>query len=144
MTPLRVTVPAELLALLDDAFNRDELMAAFVAEPSHWHLAIRIELPGIGSEGFLFDREAAAWLTEQREDLLQALANTPRMLAFAHVAEWRRGLRQVPLPLRVVDEFEQLLRPERVDRHVLTLTPLARLRSTASPPFHSPGRRKRV
>ena len=117
----RPTVPEDLDALFADAYNRDELLASFSADPSKWWAALRLELPVFGSEGFLLETAQTEWFLEQYEELTKSLGDAPRDLVIYELAKWRASLDPVPVPLRLIDQMAQFMRPERVGQHLLRL-----------------------
>lgn len=121
-------VPEELEQLLSDAFNREDVLARYGTGPDTWALAVRLELPMHGSEAFLVDHQQAEWLIDQLAQLEDVLSNAPRQDVMAEVARWRIGIAACPVPQRVVDNIEQLLRPERRAQHVLDLRQKQKMR----------------
>jgi hypothetical protein len=99
----------------------EEILAAFAAQPSRWETALRLELPVFGSEMFLLDGTQAACFQNQHEDLIKRLGDADRATVLHELAEWRIGLDVVPVPLRLVENCSQFLRPETLDRHMVQL-----------------------
>lgn len=116
-------VPNELDQFLSDAFNRDDVLATYVSTPENWDLALRLELPMYGSEAFLFDHQQAEWMSAQLAHLEAVLSHTARHEVAAELAKWRIRIDACPVPHRMVEKFEQLLRPERRAQHLLDLRP---------------------
>jgi superfamily II DNA or RNA helicase len=119
------TVPDALEEFVQDAYNRDSVLADYVADPTRWHLALRLELPMFGSEAFLFDQDEAGWLISQLAELEPNLARSPRNDVLVELERWRGSLGASPLPRRVIDQIMQLLRPERRTQHLLDVRELA-------------------
>lgn len=116
-------VPNELDQFLSDAFNRDDVLATYVSTPENWDLALRLELPMYGSEAFLFDHQQAEWVSAQLAHLEAVLSPAPRHEVAAELAKWRIRIDACPVPHRMIENFEQLLRPERRAQHLLDLRP---------------------
>ncbi|ORA16379.1 hypothetical protein BST16_06650 [Mycobacterium asiaticum DSM 44297] len=117
----RPTVPIDLDTLLADAYNRDELLSAYIARPGHWSVALRLEIPVFGSQGFLLDEGQGEWLLREHEQLVEQLQKTERSARLDALSAWRSGLAESPIPVRILDHLHQLLRSERLDRHLLRL-----------------------
>ncbi|MGH3116633.1 MAG: DEAD/DEAH box helicase [Gaiellales bacterium] len=117
----RPAVPVELAAFLADTYNRDELLGAYASEPDRWRLAVRLELPVSGAEGFLLDEEQGGWLVGQQAAITERLALVDRGDVLSTFGQWRTALPSTPVPLRLLDQFAQLLRAEREAAHLLKL-----------------------
>jgi superfamily II DNA or RNA helicase len=115
----RPSVPPILETFLADAFNREELFAAYVAQPDLWSCALRIELPITASEGFLLDADQAEWFLTTHGDLLKKLAEADRNTVLAELSHWRTTVGATPVALRLLDSIQQFLRPESLDAHLL-------------------------
>jgi hypothetical protein len=120
----RPSVPPALDAFLADAFNREELLAAYVADPGRWSCAVRIELPVTSSEATLLDHDQAQWFLTTHGDLMKRLGHATRSDALAELARWRNGVAATPVALRLIDNIQQFLRPESIDSHLLRLETL--------------------
>lgn len=114
-------VPQKLENLLADAFNRELLLNEYTESPSTWALALRIELPGSGSEGFLLNSSQAEWFNSNLKGLMESLGKIPRAQAFEELRRWHEKLGIVPVPQRLISHIYQFLRPERLSAHVLIL-----------------------
>lgn len=114
-------VPEALDHFLADAVNRDELVARYLERDDEWAAAVRLELPLAGSEAFLLSESEAAWLLSARRTLIDRLRDASPLESFAAVAAWRSGLEATPIPLRLADEIDQLLRGPRFEDQYLTL-----------------------
>lgn len=114
-------VPPALEELFVDSYNRDPVLAQYVAEPKKWRSALRLELPIHGSEAFLLDTEQADWLNEQMSGLERTLAASSRPRVLIDLEAWRTAIDRCPLPRRVIEHIGQLLRPERREQHLLAL-----------------------
>jgi superfamily II DNA or RNA helicase len=114
-------VPSALEELVTDSYNREPVLAQFVAQPKQWRSAVRLELPIHGSEAFLLDAEQSAWLNDQLSELERTLAASDRPRVLVDLEAWRVAIERCPLPRRVVEHIEQLLRPERRAQHLLAL-----------------------
>jgi hypothetical protein len=121
----RPTVPEELQEFLRDAYNRDELLAAYTADPKLCATAIRLELPAFGAEGFLLDAGQSAWFVKEQALAVDDLSRCERKNVLSKYASWRHGLESIPIPFRLIDHFEQFLRPETQSDHVLDLSLLS-------------------
>jgi superfamily II DNA or RNA helicase len=117
----RPTVPPALEAFLADAYNRETLLAAYVADPGRWSCAVRIELPVTSAEGMLLDHDQAQWFLTAHRDLMKRLADADRRDALAELARWRTTVAATPVALRLLDNMQQFLRPESIDSHLLRL-----------------------
>jgi superfamily II DNA or RNA helicase len=117
----RPSVPPALDAFLADAFNREEVLAAYVDDPSRWSCAVRIELPVASSEGLLLDYDQAQWFLTAHRDLMKRLGVARRDDVLAELARWRSGVAATPVALRLIDNIQQFLRPELIDSHLLRL-----------------------
>lgn len=117
----RPSVPVELAAFLDDVYNRDELFSAYATEPDRWRLAVRLELPVSGAEGFLLDETQGRWLGDQKADITGKLAFVDPADVLSAFGQWRTDLESIPVPLRIVDQFAQVLRVGREAAHLLRL-----------------------
>jgi hypothetical protein len=111
----RPAVPAGLEAFLQDAVNRDAVLASYTASPSAWACAIRLRLPLSGTVAYLLNEEQTRWLHDARLELHNRLQNTDLAAGFTEVASWRGDLTAVPIPLAVVDQVSQLLRAAEWD-----------------------------
>jgi hypothetical protein len=114
-------VPASLEAFLADAANRTEVLSAYESSPQAWALALKVELPLAGSIAFLLDANQRRWFEDQRGALARALADTAPLSSIETLVGHCRSLGCAPIALRLVNEFRQLLRPERFDRQSLQL-----------------------
>ena len=117
----RPSVPEALEAFLADSFNREEIIAAYAADPGRWHCVVRIELPVTSSEAMLLDHDQAQWFLAEHATLMKRLAEASRRDALAELAQWRSTLAAMPVALRLVDNIQQFLRPESIDAHLLCL-----------------------
>lgn len=115
------SVPSALAELFADSYNREPVLARYAAQPEKWELALRLELPFHGSEALLLDADQSAWLNDQLGELEQTLAPVERARAIIDLESWRVAIDTCPLPRRVVERIEQLLRPERRAQHLLSL-----------------------
>jgi hypothetical protein len=118
-------VPPVLDDFVKDAINREAVLHQYLERGVDWAAAIRLELPLTGSVAFLLDQAQSMWLEEQRQTVMEQLAQARPGDGFDMVAAWAASLLALPLPVRVVSEFRQLLRPERLDQHYLALGSLA-------------------
>lgn len=118
-------VPAALDAFLEDAVNRESVLHQYLEGGADWAAAVRLELPLTGSVAFLLDGPQAEWLEEQRRAVIERLPQADPGGGFDVLAAWAGSLPAMPVPARIVAEFRQLLRPERLDQHYLALGPLA-------------------
>lgn len=114
-------IPNDLEVFLADAFNRERLFRGYCDDPHVWQLALRLELPVTGSEGFLLNNEQAVWFAEQIDAVTRLINASRREEALARISEWRVNLGSSPLPQRLISNFAQFLRPERIASHVLQL-----------------------
>lgn len=117
----RPAVPSALEELLADSYNREPVLAQYVAQPERWRSALRLELPIHGSEAFLLDAQQSAWLDGQLTSLERTLGSSDRPRVLVDLESWRVALDRCPLPRRVIEHIEQLLRPERRSQHLLAL-----------------------
>jgi len=100
---------------------REEVLAAYVDDPSRWSCAVRIELPVASSEGLLLDYDQAQWFLTAHRDLMKRLGVARRDDVLAELARWRSGVAATPVALRLIDNIQQFLRPELIDSHLLRL-----------------------
>lgn len=114
-------VPSALEELFADSYNREPVLAQYVAQPGQWRSALRLELPLYGSEAFLLDAEQSAWLSDQLSALERTMAATGRARVLVDLEAWRVAIDRCPLPRRIIDNIGQLLRPERRAQHLLKL-----------------------
>ena len=118
----RPTVPVTLDAFFIDAYNRDELLAAYTSDPERWAVALRIELPIAGSQGILLDADQGEWFAAHHHQLFENLRSSPRSESLDALAAWRSKLSMRPaIPMRALENFAQFLRIERQDQHILRL-----------------------
>jgi superfamily II DNA or RNA helicase len=118
-------VPQALDDFVRDAVNREAVLHQYLEAGVDWAAAVRLELPLTGSVAYLLDGAQAEWLEEQRRAVIERLALSGPGDGFDVVAAWAGALPAIPLPARIIAEFRQLLRPERLDQHYLALGPLA-------------------
>jgi superfamily II DNA or RNA helicase len=114
-------VPPALEELFADSYNRNPVLAQYVTQPEKWRSALRLELPIHGSEALLLDAEQAVWLNEQLNEIEHMLATSSRPRVLIDLEAWRVAIDTCPLPRRVIEHIEQLLRPERREQHLLAL-----------------------
>lgn len=114
-------MPPSLEAFLADAVNRTEVLSAYEASPQAWALALKVELPLAGSIAFLLDANQGRWFEDQRGALVRTLADTAPLSSIETLEGFCRSLSCAPIALRLINEFRQLLRPERFDRQSLWL-----------------------
>jgi hypothetical protein len=117
----QAAVPDEFDRFLADAINRDSIIDRYLDGPEEWAGVVRLELPLSGSEAFLLTPSQLEWLRVERTALLETLRHAAPSRSFDEVGLWRAGLGETPLPLRVVDNFGQLLRPERLTTAMIEL-----------------------
>jgi len=110
----RPQVPEELRSFLEDAVNREETAAAYIADPTRWQSAAKIELPLQGSLAVLLDKSQTHWFGEMRSELAARIVATDDLTGYTEVARWKSELGPVPVPFVIVDHMDQLLRPERL------------------------------
>lgn len=116
-------VPAELDLFLTDATNRDEVIADYLQRRDSWAAAVRLELPLTSSYGFLLTLEQADWLIAERQAITDRLRDTAPERSFDELISWRGSLTAVPLPVRLIDQAAQMIRPERFAAQYLDLRP---------------------
>lgn len=115
------SLPDDLEAFLVDVVNRDELSAAYIAQPSKWLLAVKIPLPLAGYLGFLLDEVQTPWVAEQRSALAGGLRQVPASDAFGEVARWRASLDFIPIAAPLVDNLHVLVSEESFVERSLAL-----------------------
>lgn len=114
-------VPNELQEFLADAVNANEVTASYIAAPTSWAAAVKVDLPLTGSLAHLLTTEQADWLQTQRRSLVNTLRDTTARSGWSTVVAWRTDLTAVAVPLVIVDQITQLTRPERFVTQFLTL-----------------------
>jgi superfamily II DNA or RNA helicase len=114
-------VPQKLENLFADAFNREQLLNKYTEAPQMWALALRLELPVSGSEGFLLTSSQAGWFNANLKGLMERLGEIPRGQVFEEFGGWRESLDIVLVPQRIISHIDQFLRPERLSAHLLML-----------------------
>jgi hypothetical protein len=117
-------VPRELDQFLGDAINREQVIAHYLGDRDRWAVALRVELPLTASRAFLLSADEADWFTHARQTLVDRLREAPPDRGFDEIAAWRNGLETVPLPMRLIDQFAQLLRADRFGSQHLDLRAL--------------------
>jgi hypothetical protein len=115
------TVPEELEGFLEDAVNRDEVIARYLEYPERWAAAVRLELPLAGSLAFLMAAEEAEWFGDARQALIKRLRDARPEEGFDEIVAWRGGLLSTPIPVRLIDHFPQFVRGDRFERQYLDL-----------------------
>lgn len=117
----RPSVPPDLDAFLTDCFNREKLLGTYIADPGLWGGVVRIELPVTSSEGLLLNHDQAEWFLTTQAELMKQLAKADRGDVLAALARWRTTVTTTPVPLRLVDNIQQFLRPETIHSYILLL-----------------------
>jgi hypothetical protein len=117
-------VPRELEDFLEDAINRDEIVAQYLESPESSAAAMRVELPLAGSLAFLMTPEEDRWFRDGRQALIERLRDASPDAGFDEIAAWRSGLQNAPLPMRVIDQVAQFVRGDRFERQYLDLRAL--------------------
>jgi superfamily II DNA or RNA helicase len=115
------TVPEELEGFLEDAVNRDEVIARYLEYPERWAAAVRLEMPLAGSLAFLMAAEEAEWFGDARQALIKRLRDARPEEGFDEIVAWRGGLLSTPIPVRLIDHFPQFVRGDRFERQYLDL-----------------------
>ncbi|WP_159602925.1 DEAD/DEAH box helicase [Agromyces humi] len=105
----RPRVPLDLDSFLVDAVNRNDILSAYIATPTAWAEAIRIQLPLSGSIAYLLDEAQSGWIQGARAELLGLLGKTPLEEHFVAIASWRSQLSISAVPMTIVDHIAQLL-----------------------------------
>ncbi|WP_314682244.1 DEAD/DEAH box helicase family protein [uncultured Rhodococcus sp.] len=117
----RPQVPTELDTFLTNAVNRDEVLAAYVAERGKWRGAVRVELPLSGTVAFLLDEYQDDWLNSERLEILDRLQQVPAADAFTQIRLWRDALPLIPAHMMIANHIAQLLSASRWDDQHLAL-----------------------
>jgi superfamily II DNA or RNA helicase len=118
----RPVIPTNLTEFLQDAFNLNDVSALFTECPEEWKMAIRIEYPVSGSLGVLLNTDQTNWFENWHADLMNTLGSIPIRERPNILRENIAGLASCPIPQLILQEASQLLRLERVDRHILRFT----------------------
>ena len=118
------TVPPDLDLFLTDATNRAQVIADYLQQRDDWAAAVRIDLPLTSSYAFLLTLGQADWLLAEREAIIDRLREAPPERSFDELTSWRGSLPAALLPVRLIEEVAQLIRPERFADHYLDLRPL--------------------
>ena len=123
--------PEALDRFLADAVNRYELIARIWSARAggSCHTA---RTAAAGAEGFLLSQDETLWLAQARRTRIDRVKGAEPLASFGVVAKWRSELEAIPVPLRLVDEIDQLLRAPRFDDQYLDLSTIAPALSRAT------------
>jgi superfamily II DNA or RNA helicase len=114
-------IPAELDQFLNDAVNRDAVVAAFLEQPEGWAAAAKIELPLAGTMAYLLTDTAAEWIEDERRLLTEQLRDAKAVAGFGVLTNWWMGQGSAPVPAPLLAEMRQFTRPERFAQQYLAL-----------------------
>jgi hypothetical protein len=103
------SIPASLQEFLADVINREQIGAAFAADPASCSACVKLPYPLGENIGFLLSELQLAWLREQREQVFSSMHGIAPQSALAHIDSWFAGLHSCPLPLLVARRIECLL-----------------------------------
>jgi superfamily II DNA or RNA helicase len=114
-------IPGALGEFLNDAVNRDDVAAQYLAARSSYQLAVKIPLPLAGTLAFVLTAEQAEWLSQHRTSVRERLVGVDPIESLSVLGEWARSLNTSPIPLVLLEHFDRLIREEDYARLTLTL-----------------------
>jgi len=121
-------VPAALDAFLADAANRQEILTQYATDPNKWFACAKLPLPLGGALAFLLNDKQAAWLHEERINVIAILRETGPADSFARLEGWRLSRPSCPLPLQLLLRFEHFVAESALTEHFCKLPALDRTR----------------
>jgi superfamily II DNA or RNA helicase len=117
----RPSVPPEFGAFLEDCYNSDLLIAAYLNNTKGYPLCVKIPLPLQGCEGYLFDDAQARSFQSLVESTRSALKDVPPVEQFSLLAAHLMRVGHANQPLSLLTRIERVLPEEGYAQYVFDL-----------------------
>lgn len=114
-------LPPALESFLEDAANREDVVAGYLRETGRWEACVKITLPLGGTLAVLLDQGQLVWLQTERRHLIEALRGATPYEALGRVEAWRAALPSMPLPQQLALRFEVFLPTTSLAAHLCLL-----------------------
>jgi len=118
----RPVLSPELVAFLQDCYNREALIAEYQRDKAAYRMLVKVPLPLGGSEGFLFSSVQAQSFDATVETLRAALRAVTPERQFAELASRISQLVAAPIPLAVLTRLERFMSEAGYSQFVLPLS----------------------
>lgn len=114
-------VPIEFGAFLEDCYNSDLLIAAYLNNPREYPLCVKIPLPLQGCEGYLLDNAQAQSFQSLVESARSTLREVPPAEQFSLLAAHLMRVGHANQPLSLLTRIERFLPEEGFAQYVFDL-----------------------